>query len=100
MDLDEVLTRLAIGEHRDLFAADWKEAQAAMPTGALPFLAPEYVEWACQTVYLPGGKDRAVASCGAGRDSRGPPRSPRRANEGSLGTVVTQGGHEDAPACD
>lgn len=52
MDLKTIVARLDIATSEEALAPGWEAAQAARPAGAPPFLAPDYVHWACEQAFL------------------------------------------------
>lgn len=62
MNLETVGERLGIAEAAERFAHAWAAAEQARPAGPLPFLAPDYLAWACEAAFLPPPIAAAVAA--------------------------------------
>ena len=53
MTCREVLERLGLAAAEDVLSPGWAEAQQDRPAGETPFVAPDYVRWACDAACLP-----------------------------------------------
>ena len=67
MDLKRVVTELELADNaelQDVLQTEWESSQECVPTGRLPFLAPEFMTDACQTLYLPADATEVALAVG------------------------------------